>query len=152
MGRHLFALARDKLPVGVGIDEDAAVLISSDQQTWRVIGRRRAVLIFTPPDVAMDKLDNFELALLVPGDEFNPVSGKITLPDDRHSISGSELPESVREAGLNLNPGLPITYDFQILDKTIIVTAAATPRAPDWIAGTGKDSVLNARVSVRAAP
>ena len=40
MGRHLFALARDKLPAGVGIDEDAAVLISSDQQTWRVIGRR----------------------------------------------------------------------------------------------------------------
>jgi cyanophycinase len=152
MGRHLFALARDKLPVGVGIDEDAAVLISSDQQTWRVIGRRRAALIFTPPDVAMDKLDDFELALLVPGDEFNPASGKITLPDDRHSVSGSKLPEGVREAGLNLNPGLPITYDFQILDKTIIVTAAATPRAPDWIAGTGKDSVLNARVSVRAAP
>ena len=50
MGRHLFALARDNLPVGVGIDEDAAVLISSDQQTWRSSAGGAAALIYTPPD------------------------------------------------------------------------------------------------------
>jgi cyanophycinase len=87
MGRHLFALARDKLPAGVGIDEDTALLISSDQQTWRVIGRRGAALIYTPPDASMQKLEGFGLALLVPGDEFN------LLPAKSHSTaSGSNSP------------------------------------------------------------
>ena len=59
MGRHLFALARDNLPAGVGIDEDTALLISSDQQTWRVIGRRGAALIYTPPDASMAEARRF---------------------------------------------------------------------------------------------
>ena len=151
MGRHLFALARDTLPVGVGIDEDAAVLISSDQQTWRVIGRRGAALIYTPPEASMQKLEGFGLALLVPGDEFNPVTGKIALYGKRQRFAGSSLPVDIREAGLHITPNLPITYDFEVLDDTVIVTDSPSPRAPDWLTGTGEESVLNARVSVRAA-
>ena len=151
MGRHLFALARDQLPAGVGIDEDAAVLVSSDQQTWRVIGRRGAALIYTPPDVSMEKLEGFGLALLVPGDEFNPATGRIALRGKRQEFAGSSLPADVREAGLRVTPDLPITYDFEILDDTVIVTENASPRAPDWLSGAGEESVLNARVSVRPA-
>lgn len=151
MGRHLFALARDKLPAGVGIDEDAAVLISSDQQTWRVIGRRGAALIYTPPDATMAKLEGFGLAMLVPGDEFNPVTGKIAPRGKRQQFSGSSLPAEIREAGLKVGSEPPITYDFEILDDTVILTESASPRAPDWLSGAGEESVLNARVSVRAA-
>lgn len=151
MGRHLFALARDQVPAGVGIDEDAALLISSDQQTWRVIGRRGAALIYTPPDASMEKLEGFGLALLVPGDEFNPVTGKIALRGNRQQVTGSNLPAEIREAGLSVTPDLPITYDFEILDDTVIVADSASPRPPDWLSGAGDESVLNARVSVRAA-
>jgi cyanophycinase len=151
MGRHLFALARDDLPAGVGIDEDAALLISSDQQIWRVIGRRGAALIYTPPDASMEKLEGFGLALLVPGDEFNPVTGKIALQGKRQQFAGSSLPAKIRKAGLSVTPDLPITYDFEILDDTVIVTDSSSPRAPDWLSGAGEESVLNARVSVRPA-
>jgi len=151
MGRHLFALARDRLPVGVGIDEDGAVLVSGDQKTWRVIGDRRVALLFTPPDIAPGKLENFGLALLAPGDEFDPATRTILLPDGRQTISGNKLPEDIREAGVNFNVGLPITYDFEISDKTIIVTADRNIRPPHWLSGNESDSVLNAKVSVRPA-
>ncbi len=151
MGRHLFALARDHLPAGVGIDEDAAILISSDQQTWRVIGRRGTALIYTPPDASMEKLEGFGLALLVPGDEFNPATGRIALRGKRQQFAGSSLPANIREAGRKVTPNLPITYDFEILDDTVIVTDRASPWAPDWLSGAGQQSVLNARVSVRPA-
>lgn len=151
MGRHLFALARDKLPAGVGIDEDAAVLISSDQQTWRVLGRRAAALLYTPPEATMTKLEGFGLALLAPGDEFNPVTGKIVLHGNRRQFTGDSLSAGIREAGLKVTPNLPITYDFEILNDTVIVTDSSSPRAPDWLTGSGRESVLNARVSVRPA-
>ncbi len=151
MGRHLFALARDQLPAGVGIDEDAALLISSDQQIWRVIGRRGAALIYTPPGASMEKLEGFGLALLVPGDEFNPVTGKIALHGKRQKFAGNSLPAEIREAGLSVTPDLPITYDFEILDDTVIVTGSPSPREPKWLSGASEESVLNARVSVRPA-
>jgi cyanophycinase len=152
MGRHLFALARDRLPVGVGIDEDGAVLVSSDQQTWRVIGDRRVALVFTPPDVSMNKLSNFGLALLAPGDEFDPSTGRIVAQEEgRQPVSAKELPPEVLQAGLNFNVGLPIAYDFQISDKTVIVTADRSVRAPHWLSGRDGDSILNAKVSVHPA-
>jgi cyanophycinase len=151
MGRHLFALARDHLPAGVGIDEDTAVLISSDQKTWRVIGRRGAALIYTPPDTSMQRLEGFGLALLVPGDEFDPVTGRIALRGKRHQFAGSSLKAEIRDSGLQITPNLPITYDFEILDDTVIATESASPRAPDWLSGAAEESVLNARVSVRPA-
>jgi hypothetical protein len=152
MGRHLFALARDRLPVGVGIDEDGAVLVSSNQQTWRVIGDRRVALVFTPPDVSMNKLSNFGLALLAPGDEFDPSTGRIVAQEDgRQPVSAKELPPEVLQAGLNFNVGLPIAYDFQISDKTVIVTSDRSVRAPHWLSGRDGDSILNAKVSVHPA-
>jgi cyanophycinase len=151
MGRHLFALARDHLPAGVGIDEDTALLISADQQTWRVIGRRAAALIYTPPGATMENLRGFGLALLVPGDEFNPASGRIALRGNRQQVAGSSLSAAIRQAGLEVSPNLPITYDFEILDDTVIVSDLSSPRPPDWLSGSGEQSVLNARVSVRPA-
>jgi hypothetical protein len=151
MGRHLFALARDRVPAGVGIDEDAAVLISADQKTWRVIGDRRVALIFTPPQVTTDKLTGFGLALLAPGDVFDPASATMTLPDGRRPVRGSELSQGIREAGLNYDVDLPITYDFEVSDNTIILTNSRTLRPPRWLAGDDSDSVLNAKVGVRPA-
>jgi hypothetical protein len=52
---------------------------------------------------------------------------------------------------LSVTPDLPITYDFEILDDTVIVTDSPSPRTPDWLSGAGEESVLNARVSVRPA-
>lgn len=151
MGRHLFALARDRLPVGVGIDEDGAVLVSADQKTWRVIGDRRVALLVTPSVVSAERLENFGLALLAPGDEFDPAKGTIVLPDGRRPISGSTLSDNIRQAGMDFNVGLPITYDFEISDKTVIVTDKRDVRAPHWLSGSDGDSVLNAKVSVRPA-
>jgi hypothetical protein len=99
----------------------------------------------------MEKLEGFGLALLVPGDEFNPVTGKIALQGKRQQFAGSSLPAKIRKAGLSVTPDLPITYDFEILDDTVIVTDSSSPREPDWLSGAGEESVLNARVSVRPA-
>jgi cyanophycinase len=152
MGRHLFALARDRLPVGVGIDEDGAVLVSSNQQTWRVISDRRVALIFTPPEVSPNKLSNFGLALLAPGDEFDPAKGRIVVQEEgRQPLPASELPADIREAGLNFNVGLPIAYDFEMSDKTLIVTADRSVRAPHWLSGSDGDSIVDAEVSVHPA-
>lgn len=149
MGRHLFALARDRLPAGVGIDEDGAVLVSGNQKTWRVIGQRRVALLFTPADVSPDRLADFGLALLAPGDEFDPAKGTVALAQGRQTIPAAELPDNIRQAGLDFNVGLPITYDFDISDKTIIVSKKRDARAPHWLSGSDGDSVLNAKVSVR---
>jgi len=152
MGRHLFALARDRLPVGVGIDEDGAVLVSSNQKIWRVIGKRRAALIFTPPDVSTNNLSNFGLALLAPGDEFDPATGRMVVQEEgRHPVHASELPPDIQQAGMNFNVGLPIAYDFQVSDQTLIMTADRTPRAPHWLSGRDGDSILGAKVSVHPA-
>ena len=81
----------------------------------------------------------------------------ILLPARSHFTAiGSNSPVTacsagIREAGLHVTPNLPITYDFEILDDTVIVTDSSSPRAPDWLSGAGQESVLNARVSVRPA-
>lgn len=152
MGRHLFALARDRLPVGVGIDEDGAVLVSSNQETWRVLGQQRVALIFTPPEVSTSNLNGFGLALLAPGDEFDPATGRIVMDDEgRQPVSAGSLPPDVRDAGLNFNVGLPIAYDFEMTDKTFILTAGRDVRAPHWLSGSNGDSIVGAKVSVRPA-
>jgi hypothetical protein len=99
----------------------------------------------------MQKLEGFGLALLVPGDEFDPVTGRIALRGKRHQFAGSSLKTEIRDSGLQITPNLPITYDFEILDDTVIATESASPRAPDWLSGAAEESVLNARVSVRPA-
>jgi hypothetical protein len=152
MGRHLFALARDRLPVGVGIDEDGAVLVSSNQQTWRVIGQRRVALIFTPPEVSTSNLSGFGLALLAPGDEFDPATGRMVAQENgRKPVRASELPPDVQQAGMDFNVGLPIAYDFKVSDETTIVTADRNVRAPHWLSSKDSDSILNAKVSVHPA-
>jgi cyanophycinase len=86
IGRHLYALADTKEPVGVGIDETTAVVVPGDGGLWQVIGESSVALIRSGKDSAVDHLSGFTLSLLNAGDRFDPHSGKIVVAPSRKAI------------------------------------------------------------------
>ncbi len=72
LGRHLFALARNRIPFGVGIDERTAVVVPGDDGWWEVIGEGRVAIIELPRAATLDDLSEFRFSLLSPGDRFDP--------------------------------------------------------------------------------
>ena len=88
LGRHLFALARNAIPIGVGIDEETAVVVPGDDDSlWEVIGRR-AVAVIERPVTAVGDLRGFTISVLSPGDRFDPYRGTFALsPDKRPAIA-----------------------------------------------------------------
>jgi len=107
LGRHMFALARDRIPVGVGIDEDTAVLVPGNGGPWMVLAGRKVALVKTPPDARMDRLHSFGLSELFPGDQFDPLTGRITVASSRHKMGPTE---AVLED--KLKSKIPLNYSF----------------------------------------
>src|SRR5690606_18389706 len=70
LGRHLYALARNGVRIGVGIDEETAVIVPGDGDgdgaLWEVVGSRAVAVIEAPPDASTDALHGFTLSLLSP--------------------------------------------------------------------------------------
>ena len=77
LGRHMFALARDAIPVGVGIDEDAALFVPGNGGQWRVLNGGRVALVRLPRGATTDDLAGFGYSVLYPGDRFDPASGAV---------------------------------------------------------------------------
>ena len=77
IGRHLYALAETKEPVGVGIDESTAVIVPGNGGLWRVIGQSSVALIRRGNAANVKHLEDFTLSLLNAGDSFDPVTGRI---------------------------------------------------------------------------
>ena len=83
IGRHLVALARTKLPVGVGIDEETAVEVPPAGAPWRVVGSRAVAVIEAPAQAVEGRLEGFTLSLLRPGDAFDPAGPTFTVSPSR---------------------------------------------------------------------
>jgi cyanophycinase len=92
IGRHLYALADTKEPVGVGIDETTAVIVPGDGGLWQVIGDSSVALIRRGPGSTVDHLSGFTISLLNAGDRFDPHSGKIVVAPSRKAITIGDDP------------------------------------------------------------
>jgi cyanophycinase len=86
IGRHLYALADTKEPVGVGIDESTAVIVPGDGGLWQVIGDSSVAVIRRGPRSTVDHLSGFTISLLNAGDRFDPHTGKIVVAPSRKPI------------------------------------------------------------------
>jgi cyanophycinase len=83
IGRHLYALADTKEPVGVGIDDSTAVIVPGNGGLWRVIGQSSVALIRRGNAVSVKHLEDFSLSLLNAGDSFDPVTGRVVVSPNR---------------------------------------------------------------------
>lgn len=86
LGRHLFALARNGIRAGIGIDESTAVVVPRGGGMWEVVGEGTVALIYAPRDARTEKLTGFSLSLLSPGDFFDPATGGIRVADARQPM------------------------------------------------------------------
>jgi hypothetical protein len=86
LGRHLFALARNGIRAGIGIDESTAVIVPRGGGMWEVVGDGAVALIYAPREARTDRLAGFSFSLLAPGDQFDPVSGGIRVADSRPAL------------------------------------------------------------------
>jgi cyanophycinase len=96
IGRHFVALARTRAALGLGIDEETAVVVPGDGGPWAVIGRRAVAVIEPPPQAREERLVGFTVSLLLPGDRFYFASRTVMPGPGRSerqvSISGNEPP------------------------------------------------------------
>jgi len=132
LGRHMFALARDRIPVGVGIDEDTAVLVPGDGSPWIVLAGKSVAIVRTPDDARMDSLHQFGLSILSPGDRFDPATNTISVAPKRQRLSSDAIP-------MKWPPTEGIKYTF-----------ATTPDTADYSASGPQliETTLNRVVSV----
>jgi cyanophycinase-like exopeptidase len=124
LGRHMFALARDGLPVGVGIDEGAAVLVPGDDGPWQVVAGPRVAIVRAPAGASVASLHDFDFSVLSPGDRFDPVTGKVLVAPGRSKLA----PDSNRLAGT-------------LQRDTIRYTIRNTPRSVQY-AGSASGHVM----------
>jgi cyanophycinase len=89
LGRHMFALARDRIPVGVGIDEDTAVLVPGDGGPWIVLAGKSVAIVRMPDDARMDSLHNFGISIVSPGDRFDPTTSAVRVASERRKSPDS---------------------------------------------------------------
>ena len=132
LGRHMFALARDRIPVGVGIDEDTAVLIPGDGSPWVVLAGKSVAVVRMPADARMDSLHHFGISILSPGDHFDPATNDIRVASQRQRISPDSIP-------INWPATQGIKYTF----ATTADTADYSASGPERI-----ETTLNRVVSV----
>jgi cyanophycinase len=100
IGRHLYALADTREPVGVGIDETTAVIVPGDGGLWQVIGESSVALIRSGPKSTVDHLSGFTISLLKAGDRFDPHTGKIVVAPSRKAMAiGNDPTAAPMEAG-----------------------------------------------------
>lgn len=124
LGRHMFALARDGLPVGVGIDEGAAVLVPGDGSPWQVVAGPRVAIVRAPAGASVTSLHDFDFSVLSPGDRFDPVTGEILVAAGRNKLA----PDDKRLAGT-------------LQRDTIRYTIRNTPRSVQY-AGSASGRVM----------
>lgn len=86
IGRHLYALADTKEPVGVGIDETTAVIVPGNGGLWQVIGQSSVALIRRGNASSVKHLEDFTISLLNAGDSFDPVTGRVVISPKRKPI------------------------------------------------------------------
>jgi cyanophycinase len=121
LGRHMFALARDHIPVGVGIDEDTAVLVPGDGGPWVVLAGKSVAVVRMPADARMDSLHQFGISILSPGDRFDPATNEIRVASTRQRLSPDGIP-------INWPPAPGIKYTFATTADTADYSAVGPKR------------------------
>ena len=111
LGRHMFALARDRIPVGVGIDEDTTIYVPGDGGPWRILGGRSVALVRLPKDATVDRLQNFGFSKLYAGDRFDPATGDVWVAENRTQATRIVTMKLKRKKG-TAEPS-PISYSYQ---------------------------------------
>jgi cyanophycinase len=86
IGRHLYALADTKEPMGVGIDETTAVVVPGNGGLWQVIGQSSVALIRRGNAATVKHLEDFTISVLNAGDSFDPVTGRVVISPKRKPI------------------------------------------------------------------
>ena len=92
LGRHMFALARDRIPVGVGIDEDTAVLVPGNGGPWLVLAGKSVAVVRMPGDARTNSLHDFGISILSPGDRFDPATNDIRVASKRQRLASDSIP------------------------------------------------------------
>jgi cyanophycinase len=119
LGRHLYALADTKEPVGVGIDESTAVIVPGDGELWTIIGDGSVALIRRGKLSRVGRLEDFTISLLNPGDRFDPVTGRIVVAPRRQPVT------------LSRDPGVPVVEAAAIFEadrvRSLILELARSP-------------------------
>ena len=95
IGRHLYALADTREPVGVGIDETTAVIVPGNGGLWQVIGQSSVALIRRGNASSVKHLQDFTLSILNAGDSFDPVTGRVVVSPKRKPVllvRGADVP------------------------------------------------------------
>jgi cyanophycinase len=87
--RLLLAMAQSGAKLGVGVDEDTAVVIPANG-AWQVIGSSSVALFEAPDGLKPDRLEGIELSLLSQGDTFDPVTKVITVSSVRKAIPAND--------------------------------------------------------------
>src|SRR5262245_9769441 len=111
LGRHMFALARDRIPVGVGIDEDTAVLVPGDGGPWMVLAGKSVAIVRMPGDARMDSLHYFGISILSPGDRFDPATNDIHVAAKHQRLAPDSIP-------IDWPPSREIKYTFSTTADT----------------------------------
>ena len=102
LGRLLRVTAESGTPLGVGVDENTAIVIP-DSGPWEVIGESSVAILEVPVGTAPDAIEEVKLSLLSNRDRFDPASGRITIHPGR---------ENTAEAGYYYEGGLISTTDI----------------------------------------
>jgi len=105
LGRHMFALARDGIPVGVGIDEGTTVLVPGDGGPWRVLDGSAVAVVRAPAGVRVDRLHQFGISILYPKDRFDPLSNDVAVAPERQPVAT----DNILRGGPD-SPGIKYTY------------------------------------------
>ncbi len=85
LGRHVVALARNAIAVGVGIDEDTAVLAPASGP-WEIVGDGPVAVIEMPES---EELRDIRLSMLWPGDRFDPLAGTFSVSKSRRRLDSA---------------------------------------------------------------
>ncbi len=102
LGRLLQVTAETGTPLGVGVDEDTALVIP-ESGPWQVLGESSVVILELPDSAGPGAIKDVKLSILSNQDSYDPASGEIKVHEGR---------ENTAEVGFYNEAGLIATTDI----------------------------------------
>ena len=140
LGRHLYAMADTKEPVGVGIDDTTAVIVPGNGGLWQVIGDGSVALIKRGKGTTPDRLEGFTVSLLNAGDRFDPATGHIVVAPARKRLAMARDPAATPVEAASI-------FDADAA-RGLIVALATSPA----LSATGYDDKSGMMVKLKKKP
>ncbi len=140
IGRHLYALADSREPVGIGINDTTAVVVPGDGGLWQVIGDGGVALIRRGTKATTARLEGFSISLLNAGDRFDPSTGRIVIAPTRKPVAMGRDPRA---------PPVEINAIFEPDRVRALILALAQSES---LAAAGYDDASRMAVRLRKRP